>query len=136
MIYTIADIKRIGKLVSSGKTTDEALGIIDATIENKIPKNNISEMMRVICDYFGVGRDKILEKTRKRNIVVIRDFISYFIKKYTICIDEDIAFYMKMDRASMVHMRKKVEGFLELKDPIYTKHFNEINNLIQERFLV
>lgn len=44
---------------------------------------NIPYIQEVVCDYFGIKREQLLSKTRKREIALPRQLAMYFAKEYT-----------------------------------------------------
>lgn len=67
--------------------SDLSLDLLKETI-NKISNNqkktiNIALIQEVVCDYFGVHKELILSKTRKREIALPRQLVMYFAKEYT-----------------------------------------------------
>lgn len=44
---------------------------------------NIPYIQEVVCEYFGIQRDQLLSKTRKREIALPRQLAMYFAKEYT-----------------------------------------------------
>lgn len=44
---------------------------------------NIPYIQEIVCDYFGIQREQLLSKTRKREIALPRQLAMYFAKEYT-----------------------------------------------------
>lgn len=64
-----------------------SLDLLKETI-NKITTNqkktiNIAHIQEVVCDYFGIQKEQLLSKTRKREIALPRQLAMYFSKEYT-----------------------------------------------------
>ena len=67
--------------------SDLSLDLLKETI-NKIAANqkktiNIPYIQDVVCDYFGIRKEQLLSKTRKREIALPRQLAMYFSKEYT-----------------------------------------------------
>ncbi len=67
--------------------SDLSLELLKDTI-NKIASNqkkviNIPYIQEVVCEYFGIQREQLLSKTRKREIALPRQLAMYFAKEYT-----------------------------------------------------
>ena len=67
--------------------SDLSLELLKETI-NKIAANqkktiNIPYIQEVVCEYFGIKREQLLSKTRKREIALPRQLAMYFAKEYT-----------------------------------------------------
>lgn len=63
------------------------IGLLKDTI-SKIAANqkktiNIAYIQDVVCKYFGLQKDKLLSKTRKREVALPRQLAMYFAKEYT-----------------------------------------------------
>lgn len=67
--------------------SDITFELLKETI-NKISNNqkktiNIPYIQEVVCEYFGIQREQLLSKTRKREIALPRQLAMYFAKEYT-----------------------------------------------------
>lgn len=67
--------------------SDLTIDLLKETI-NKIANNqkktiNIPYIQEVVCNYFGIQREQLLSKTRKRDIALPRQLAMYFSKEYT-----------------------------------------------------
>ena len=67
--------------------SDFSLDLLKDTI-NKLATTqkktiNIPYIQEVVCDYFGIKREQLLSKTRKREIALPRQLAMYFAKEYT-----------------------------------------------------
>ncbi|MGV4413414.1 chromosomal replication initiator protein DnaA [Chryseobacterium sp. T1] len=67
--------------------SDLSLELLKDTI-NKIASTqkktiNIPYIQEVVCDYFGINREVLLSKSRKREIALPRQLAMYFAKEYT-----------------------------------------------------
>lgn len=67
--------------------SDLSLELLKETI-SKIASNkkkiiNIPYIQEVVCDYFGIKREQLLSKTRKREIALPRQLAMYFAKEFT-----------------------------------------------------
>ncbi|AYO57268.1 chromosomal replication initiator protein DnaA [Chryseobacterium sp. 6424] len=67
--------------------SDLSLDLLKETI-NKIAANqkkviNIPYIQEVVCDYFGIKREQLLSRTRKREIALPRQLAMYFSKELT-----------------------------------------------------
>ncbi len=64
-------------------TLDLAREMVDKYVKSTAKEISIEYIQKIVCDYFGVSVDAINAKTRKREIVQIRQISMYFAKKYT-----------------------------------------------------
>lgn len=67
--------------------TDITLDLLKSTISkiytNKNKVINIQSIQEVVCNYFGLERDQLLSKSRKRDIALPRQLAMYFAKEFT-----------------------------------------------------
>ncbi len=67
--------------------SDLSLELLKETISriaaNQKKTINIPYIQEVVCDYFGIKREQLLSKTRKREIALPRQLAMYFAKEYT-----------------------------------------------------
>lgn len=93
--------------------SDLSLDLLKETI-NKISNNqkktiNISSIMEVVCEYFGVHKEQLLSKTRKREIALPRQLVMYFAKELTSATYARIGDEMGgKDHTTVMHAHKTV----------------------------
>lgn len=67
--------------------SDLSLELLKETISriaaNQKKTINIPYIQEVVCDYFGIKREQLLSKTRKREIALPRQLAMYFAKEFT-----------------------------------------------------
>lgn len=67
--------------------SDFSLDLLKETIKKisqyKEREINIAHIQDVVCDYFGVHKEQLNSKTRKREIALPRQLVMYFSKEYT-----------------------------------------------------
>ena len=86
--YLASEVKTNGvrELIGVVKS-DFSLDLLKDTI-NKLATTqkktiNIPYIQEIVCDYFGIQREQLLSKTRKREIALPRQLAMYFAKEYT-----------------------------------------------------
>lgn len=112
--------------------SDLSLDLLKETI-NKIADNkkktiNVVHIQEIVCDYFGIRKEQLLSKARKREIALPRQLSMYFSKEYT------SATYAKIgnetggrDHTTVMHACKTVKNHLEVDKEIkkYVKELKE-----------
>lgn len=67
--------------------SDLSLDLLKETIKkisyHKEKDINIAHIQDIVCDYFGVHKEQLHSKTRKREIALPRQLVMYFSKEYT-----------------------------------------------------
>ncbi len=92
---------------------------------------NISDIQKMVCEYFNVDYDVMLSKTRKRDIAQPRQITMYLAKKFTNnslkAIGEHFA---GRDHTTVIHSCQTVENLLDT-DPEYREKYLEIEQKVQ-----
>lgn len=112
--------------------SDLTLDLLKETIK-KIAKNqkkeiNIPYIQEVVCEYFGLKREQLLSKTRKREIALPRQLAMYFAKEYTEATYAKIGKEMGgKDHATVMHACQTIKGGTEVNKEIrtYVKELKE-----------
>lgn len=114
--------------------SDLSLDLLKETI-NKIATNqkktiNIAHIQEVVCDYFGIRKEQLLSKTRKREIALPRQLAMYFSKEYT------SATYARIgdetggkDHTTVMHAHKTIKDYSEM-DKDVKKYIKELKEKI------
>jgi chromosomal replication initiator protein len=78
-------------------------------------KDSISDIEKVVCDYFGVKCELLHSKSRKREIVKPRQIICYMIRKHypnenSLCAIGD---YFDQDHTTILHSCNTVQDLID-----------------------
>lgn len=99
--------------------SDLSLDLLKETI-NKIAANqkktiNIAHIQDVVCDYFGIYKEQLLSKTRKREIALPRQLVMYFSKEYTTATYARIGEEMGgKDHTTVMHACKTIKDYAKV----------------------
>ena len=102
---------------------------------NKIAANqkkiiNISHIQEIVCDYFGIRKEQLLSKTRKREIALPRQLAMYFSKEYTSATYARIGHEMGgKDHSTVMHAHKTIKDYSEM-DKDVKKYIKELKEKI------
>ncbi|QCX53714.1 chromosomal replication initiator protein DnaA [Elizabethkingia sp. JS20170427COW] len=83
LIGIINSVIAYSMLLKTEMTLDLLKETISKISANKKKTINISTIQDVVCKYFGIEKEKLLSKTRKRDIAMPRQLAMYFAKEYT-----------------------------------------------------
>jgi len=70
---------------------------------------------KMLCNYFGYEPDSVRQKTRKREIVVMRQIFYYFAKQHMnrrISLSE-MGGYLKQDHTTVLHAHKTIQNLID-----------------------
>lgn len=91
----------------------------------------IDEIVKKIADYYGVEAESINTRSRKREVVLVRQVAMYFSKKYLDMSTSKIGQYIgKRDHATVLHACKAVTNLAET-DKQFRHELNEIELSLQ-----
>jgi len=83
LIGVINSVIAYSTVYKSDLTLDLLKETISKIASNKRKVINIPYIQEVVCEYFGIKREELLSKTRKREIALPRQLAMYFSKEYT-----------------------------------------------------
>ncbi len=113
---------------------------IDIELAKRVLKNyvkasfkelNIEDIQQMVCKFFNLPYDTLLEKTRKREIVQARQITMYLAKKFTRNSLKSIGdHFMGKDHTTVIHSCQTVENMLDT-DQSYREKFLELQQKVQ-----
>jgi len=113
---------------------------IDIDLAKRVMKNfvktaaremTIDNIQKLVCDYYHVAYDRLLTKTRKREVVLARQITMYFAKKFTKQSLKTIGDHFGgFDHTTVIHSCQTVENLMET-DPEYKDNLLEIQQKVQ-----
>lgn len=109
------------------------------SIINKIGKNvhqaiTIENIMQIVADYFGIQESLLLEKTRKKEIVIARQIAMYLAKQMTSHTVKSIGLHFGgRDHTTVLYSCKTIEEQLEC-DHITAQHVENIQRKIDQMY--
>lgn len=95
---------------------------------NKHKAYLIERVIKVVCDHFNTKLDILTLKTSKREIVLARKFLSYFLYHKAFLTQKQIKYILNIGTESNICMYNKRVSELILFDKEYNKHYNLIIN--------
>ena len=113
---------------------------IDIDLAKRVMKNfvktaaremTIENIQKLVCDYYHVAYDRLLTKTRKREVVLARQITMYFAKKFTKQSLKTIGDHFGgFDHTTVIHSCQTVENLMET-DTEYKENLREIQQKVQ-----
>ena len=91
----------------------------------------IEEIVKKVSDYYGVEPESINTRSRKREVVLVRQVAMYFAKKYLDLSTAKIGLYIgKRDHATVLHACKTIANLADT-DKQFRTELGEIENSLQ-----
>jgi chromosomal replication initiator protein len=113
---------------------------IDIDLAKRVMKNfvktaarelTIENIQKMVCEYFHISYDKLLAKTRKREIVQARQITMYLAKKFTKSSLKNIGEHFGgFDHTTVIHSCQTVENLMDT-DGDYKEHLLELQQKVQ-----
>lgn len=113
---------------------------IDLDLAKRVMKNfvktaaremTIDNIQKLVCDYYHVSYDRLLTKTRKREVVLARQITMYFAKKFTKQSLKTIGDHFGgFDHTTVIHSCQTVENLMET-DSEYKENLMELQQKVQ-----
>ncbi|MEI6347951.1 MAG: chromosomal replication initiator protein DnaA [Bacteroidota bacterium] len=95
-------------------TTELAKQMIDKYVKSTAREISIDFIQKIVCDYFNIPVDQMNSKTRKREIVQVRQLSMYFSKRLTNYSLSTIGIHCgKKDHATVLHACKAITNLIE-----------------------
>jgi len=113
---------------------------IDIDLAKRVMKNfvrsaarevTIENIQKMVCEYFHIPYDRLLAKTRKREVVQARQITMYLAKKFTKSSLKNIGEHFGgFDHTTVIHSCQTVENLMDT-DTEYKEHMLELQQKVQ-----
>ncbi len=113
---------------------------IDIDLAKRVMKNfvrsaarevTIENIQKMVCEYFHLPYDRLLAKTRKREVVQARQITMYLAKKFTKSSLKNIGEHFGgFDHTTVIHSCQTVENLMDT-DTEYKEHMMELQQKVQ-----
>ncbi len=113
---------------------------IDIDLAKRVMKNfvrsaarevTIENIQKMVCEYFHLPYDRLLDKTRKREVVQARQITMYLAKKFTKSSLKNIGEHFGgFDHTTVIHSCQTVENLMDT-DSEYKEHMLELQQKVQ-----
>lgn len=95
----------------------------------KYTKCKADKIIDLICTFYKVTFDDIKSKSRKRNVVMARQLICYFIYEHTKLTLHKVAEMINRNHSTIIYSKDVVKE-LCFSDKLYMEHFRQLERLI------
>ena len=117
----------------SGKSY--AKRILAGCVKTEKKEVTIDQIITCTCEYFNVKEEEIFGKSRKANIVTVRQMSMYLAHKHTKLTASRIGIYVgNRDHATVLHGIKTIEGRLKVEKEL-RRHFEELEEKLTGKAL-
>ncbi len=131
LIGVINSVIAYSTVYKSDLTLDLLKETISKISNNKKKVINITYIQEVVCDYFGIKREDLLSKTRKREIALPRQLAMYFAKELTNSTFSKIGAEMGgKDHSTVMYACESIKGIAKV-DKDVKKYVKEIGDKIK-----
>ncbi|RYG45755.1 MAG: chromosomal replication initiator protein DnaA [Chitinophagaceae bacterium] len=113
---------------------------IDIDLAKRVMKNfvktaarelTIENIQKMVCEYYNLPYDRLLAKTRKREVVQARQITMYLAKKFTKSSLKNIGEHFGgFDHTTVIHSCQTVENLMDT-DSEYKEHLLELTQKVQ-----
>lgn len=98
----------------------------------KATNENCENLIRLVFNYFNIPIEMMKSKSRKREIIVARQFASYFLRQeFNRLSLQKIADYFDQHHSSIVHSIKQINNLIEFDFEIKEHHKNIMQRIIE-----
>jgi len=92
----------------------------------------VDEITAIVCKYFDVTIEKVKAKTRKREIVLARQFAMYFTKLNTGMSLSDIGKYFGgRDHTTVIHSRETIKDLIAGNNEFVIKSYQDLSRHLE-----
>lgn len=88
-------------------------------------RKKLSIVIKKLCNDFDADYNLVDTKTRKKEIILVRHMIFYFLKEETTLSFSEIGAVFNQDHSNALASIKKVKGWLESPDKVFNKKMIE-----------
>jgi chromosomal replication initiator protein len=112
-------------------TTELTREIVDKLIKNTKKEISIDYIQKVVCNYFNLSAEQLINNTRKRETVQARQIAMYFSKSLTKCSLATIGSQIGgKDHATVLHACKTVNNLIDT-DKTFRHQIEEIERKLK-----
>jgi chromosomal replication initiator protein len=113
-------------------TFDIAKSVVNRLVSKPHKEITVEQILQKVCEFYGIDKNVLQSKTRKREIVLARQVAMYFSKNFTSSSLSSIgAVIGGRDHATVLHSCKTVKNLLETNTE-FKHQLKEIESLIRQ----
>lgn len=104
--------------------------IFPGTKKTRICWYNSAKILEITATELNVSKEKIISKTRKVEIIYVRQLVCYLARLYTIESLHTIGKTLNVDHSTVIHSIKVVENNIRMKDLRFTNMLAKVQSKI------
>ena len=108
---------------------DLAKNALKDFIQRPLTTLSIDRVQKLVCEFFGIDQNRLQEKTKKREIVQVRQIAMYFCRELDYTHKAIGLQFGGRDHSTVVHAIKSVNNLIEI-DPNYRNRVDEIRRRV------
>lgn len=106
--------------------------VINQSVKAQKKSVTIEKIIDTVCSYYGVSQEDVMSKTRKANIVLVRQLAMYLASKTTKMSTSKIGLYVGgRNHATVLHSIKQIQDRL-LTDKAFQQQVEEIEQILRQ----
>lgn len=106
--------------------------VINQSVKAQKKSVTIEKIIDTVCSYYGVSQEDVMSKTRKANIVLVRQLAMYLAGKFTKMSTSKIGLYVGgRNHATVLHSIKQIQDRL-LTDKTFQQQVEEIEQILRQ----
>jgi len=98
-------------------------------IQRPLTTLSIDRVQKLVCEFFGIDQDRLQQKTKKREVVAVRQIAMYFCRELDYTHKAIGLQFGGRDHSTVVHAVKSVNDLIET-DPNYRNRVDEIRRRV------
>lgn len=107
-------LQYISELKNEVLTDGDKIDIAEMMFDSSLPAMTLSELLTVVMLFFNLDKQQIMEKTRRREIILARHFFYYVsVKLYNYSLQK-AGFMLRQDHSTVLYATKQVENMIEV----------------------
>jgi chromosomal replication initiator protein len=119
-------------LIKKEITIELVADMLDKLLNTAKKEITIDEIKQTVCDFFALPYDKIVSKSRKREIVMVRQIAMYLSKNHTNYSTAQIGDQIgKKDHTTVLHSCKAIQNMIDT-DKVFKKTMQDLEKKLLE----
>lgn len=108
--------------------------VMDPKTSDSMSRANFDTIRDVVCHVTGISYDRVLKKSRKREVVVARQLICYWSRAMTKFSLKEIGLLIGgKDHTTVIHSCNAVNNLLKTGDNMMTEAYYQVQRLLREQ---
>jgi chromosomal replication initiator protein len=92
---------------------------------------NTNKIISVVCDYYGVRKEDVWDKCRKRQVSIARQISMYLLREIKQAYFCDISAIFNRHHATIIHGYDTIAGLIQIGDKKTIREVTELTEIIK-----